>query len=518
MLEYIESNLIGRVDRIPDFCVGQLSWCDTDLCLDSKVRHVLSDRIRRIVGLGGVLIAAARGTSSELEDFILSEPTRGTTDGSRGAHRLRTRLATGTALVLLLAICVPTAGFASSQSSGARSSSDRAVATMPGSQRSLGPLARGGNVYPSGSTDVTEPSRKAPPSANALPGYQLTYVSDFSGTSLPPTWNVFDGAPSGDPGGLWASSHVVVGHGMLQLNAWQDPAHGGRWVTGGLCQCGLPHTYGAFFVRSRLTGPGATQVESLWPAVGWPPEVDFNETFGGATSSMATAHFTASNSQTHSTIAIDMTQWHTWGVVWTPTSLTYTVDGRMWGGVNVASEVPQQPMTLDIQQQTFCASGFACPSTNESVEVDWVAEYSPSSPTSPASAKPATKTHHGYSGSSAANGPDPMMVRPFAPGTRALSASLESQIRNIAAKIRANAYRRVRLVGYCDDVEGHTRALALSRGRAALVERYLKWQLASLKVTGVRITITGDGGSHPVAPNSTTSGRTANRRVVAIMS
>jgi beta-glucanase (GH16 family) len=163
---------------------------------------------------------------------------------------------------------------------------------------------------------------------------------------------------------------------MLQLNTWQDPAYSDEWVTGGVCQCGYSQTYGAYFVRSRLTGPGPTGVELLWPVADvWPPEIDFNETGGDTTSTSATLHFGSSNSQDQQTLSIDMTQWHTWGVIWTPTSITYTVDGRAWGTVAVSSEIPDQAMTLDLQQQTWCGSGWACPTSDQSMDVDWVAEY-----------------------------------------------------------------------------------------------------------------------------------------------
>jgi beta-glucanase (GH16 family) len=86
-------------------------------------------------------------------------------------------------------------------------------------------------------------------------------------------------------------------------------------------------------------------------------------------------HFGSSNSQVQRNVNVDMTQWHTWGVIWTPTSITYTVDGRVWGTVTDPSQIPSQAMTLDIDQQTWCQSGWACPSAPQSELVDWVAEY-----------------------------------------------------------------------------------------------------------------------------------------------
>lgn len=230
--------------------------------------------------------------------------------------------------------------------------------------------------YPIGTPDSAEVSGMAPPASSALSGYSQSYVYDFSSaTSLPSGWYDFTGQPGGDPGAQWASSHVVVGDGMLSLNTWQDPAYNDEWVAGGVCQCGLANTYGAYFVRSRVTGAGPTQVQLLWPTGSWPPEIDFNETGGTTTGTSATVHFDSTNEQDQRTLTIDMTQWHTWGVIWTPTSITYTVDGQVWGTVTVASEIPDQPMTLDLDQQTWCQSGWACPTTPQSEQINWVAEY-----------------------------------------------------------------------------------------------------------------------------------------------
>lgn len=192
----------------------------------------------------------------------------------------------------------------------------------------------------------------------------------------------YSGTPGGDPGGQFGgSAHIVVSGGILSLNTFQDPAYGGEWVTGGTSS-GVAQTYGADFVRSRLTGAGPTGVELLWPTgPDWPPEIDFNETGGQTTSTSATNIWAASStsraqSQVH--VSIDMTQWHTWGVIWTPTSITYTVDGNVWGSFTNASEIPDQPMVLDLQQQTWCGASpaWACPTAPESMQVDWVSEYS----------------------------------------------------------------------------------------------------------------------------------------------
>lgn len=232
--------------------------------------------------------------------------------------------------------------------------------------------------YPTGVRNAAEPSGVSPPSPTALDGYTLTYVSDFTGTSLPSGWNVFKGIPAGDPGGQFAIQHVVVKDGLLRLNTWKDPRYQNRWVTGGLCQCGVAKTYGAYFVRSRITGPGPNEVELLWPASNrWPPEIDFNETGGKVNATSSTLHFTAINQIDQRFVTIGMSQWHTWGLIWTPTSISYVVDGQVWGFISAKSEITVKPMTLDFEQLAFCQAGRLCPQRPVSMLIDWVAEYTP---------------------------------------------------------------------------------------------------------------------------------------------
>jgi hypothetical protein len=177
---------------------------------------------------------------------------------------------------------------------------------------------------------------------------------------------------------MFVPSHVVVANGMLNLNTYRDPANNNGWATGGLCQCGVARIYGAYFVRSRVTGAGDDEVQLLWPAAHvWPPEVDFNETGSQSTKTAWYVHFRSSNEQVAKTMHVDMAKWHTWGVIWTATSLTFTVDGVVWGIVRNQSIIPHVGMTLDIQQQTWCGIAPECPTKPLSMLVDWVAEFAP---------------------------------------------------------------------------------------------------------------------------------------------
>jgi Glycosyl hydrolases family 16 len=221
-----------------------------------------------------------------------------------------------------------------------------------------------------------EPSRLAPPAASWFPGLIRSYCTDFVGTQLPGGWGAFSGAPGGDPGSMFDPSHVVVANGILSLNTLRSPMNHGGWATGGVCQCGVGRTYGLYLVRSRITGPGDDEDQMLWPAAHvWPPEVDFNETGLHLTKTGWYVHFSPSNKQIAKTLNIDLERWHTWGVRWTPTRMVFTVDGHVWGVVRSASVIPHEEMTLDMSQQTWCS--IQCPTRPVSMQVDWVAEYSP---------------------------------------------------------------------------------------------------------------------------------------------
>jgi hypothetical protein len=244
----------------------------------------------------------------------------------------------------------------------------------PPSAFKLLPVVHG--IYPVGVKDAAQPSGFAPPSANAMKGYKLAYSNNFEGAVLPTGWSAFTGVPGGDPGGQFAANHVIVRGGMLELLTAKDPQYAMKWVTGGVCQCGLATTYGAYFVRSRVTGSGPNEVELLWPASNtWPPEIDFNETAGSLTSSSSTIHFSTINQIDQRTILINMNQWHTWGVIWTPDKISYLVDGQVWGTIATPSEISRVPMTLDLEQRSMCTTGRQCPHRPVSMDVDWVAEY-----------------------------------------------------------------------------------------------------------------------------------------------
>jgi Glycosyl hydrolases family 16 len=233
--------------------------------------------------------------------------------------------------------------------------------------------------YPMGVFDLKEPSYFAPPGYNALPGYARTYVDDFTKPLSSQQWFYFRGVPQGDASGRFDPEHVVVNHGELKIGTWRDPRFDDNWVSGGAGLYGEPMLYGAYFIRSRVTKPGPDTTELLWPQNDqWPPEIDIDESGKSSNSQSWFVHYENAQDQVFGTTTIDIVHWHTWGVIWTPTSITFTVDGREWGQVTDPSEIPTLSMTLDLQSESWCGiSGSACPTADSTLLVDWVTIFSP---------------------------------------------------------------------------------------------------------------------------------------------
>jgi Glycosyl hydrolases family 16 len=220
------------------------------------------------------------------------------------------------------------------------------------------------------------------PTLPSVPGWRLTYSTDFPGNSLPSGWDAYNGEPGGDPYGNWDSSNVSVSGGALHLLATPS-------AQGGVQFYGNPQTYGMYLVRMKgddEPGLSINNLAILWPAQQgvWPPEVDFFQDLGGSRQSFsASLHVGPDGNGGCCVIASptqdsDGTAWHTYGVQWTPSAITYTIDGRVWASISSSSlsppaQWPTIPMNLTLQSQN---QDSAQPSgTIETMTVAWVAEY-----------------------------------------------------------------------------------------------------------------------------------------------
>jgi beta-glucanase (GH16 family) len=213
-----------------------------------------------------------------------------------------------------------------------------------------------------------------------LPGWKQVYAQAFDGNSLPSDWNAFDGTPGGYSPSVagWRSSLCSVSGGELHFMADGIHSCGVGWYS-------YPQTYGMYLVRMKGDIEPSTMhfsdIALLWPANNqWPPEIDFYEDSGSSRSSyMATVHPgpNGNNSgQVHVVVGSNGAQWHTYGVEWTPSTITFTIDGHPAGTAVSRSDTqswPDIPMVLALQSQNLGGAG--APTERETMTVAWVAEY-----------------------------------------------------------------------------------------------------------------------------------------------
>ena len=206
-----------------------------------------------------------------------------------------------------------------------------------------------------------------------LTGYKLTFDDEFnqfnrydgsSGTWQ--TWYYFGGRSLPSNGELEYYSDPSVGvnpfsirNGALDITAAPSTGNsGGLPYTSGLIttEPSFSQTYGYFEMRAKLpAGKG------LWPAFwllpvdkSWPPEIDPLEAFGNEPDEY---HYGAISGNASSslgnwvTVNADLTQgYHRYGVLWTPTTLTYYFDGK---------EVAQAATPADLNKPMYMLANLA---------------------------------------------------------------------------------------------------------------------------------------------------------------
>jgi hypothetical protein len=248
---------------------------------------------------------------------------------------------------------------------------------------------------PSNSSTTTSPgkgsgSQSTDPSGESLPaappaGYHQVFSDDFTGTTLDSNWYAYPLRQANPQAGYWNPSHIIVGGGLATIKTYQDPAFNGNWTSAGMSsKPGLVQTYGEYLVRSRVTSSaGISFTELLWNANdSGSPEVDFNESNGTSSETYGNLIWMNRGFDRRVNLSVDLTQWHTWGIIWTPTSLQFTVDGSVWATMDPAGYIPNGPMVLDLQGHTWsCDNSFhkVCPNSStpplSELQIDWVVAY-----------------------------------------------------------------------------------------------------------------------------------------------
>ncbi len=244
--------------------------------------------------------------------------------------------------------------------------------------------------------------------------WTCSFDDEFDGTSLNASkWFVQQTANSGYHSGnecfVDSPNNVSVSGGVLSLTARVESS---AFLCGGSITSYLTsytsgmvstyerfsQTYGLFEVRAKFpaaTAPGLQSTLWLWPVNSklygpvWPAsgEIDFAEWFSQYSNlDIPNVHYVkaigASNADTaHCTI--DPTQFHTYGVEWSPTSLTILLDGTPclvddWQSAQGGSAPFNQPFILSLTQALGVDTNTNTAATPlpASLQIDWVRVWS----------------------------------------------------------------------------------------------------------------------------------------------
>jgi hypothetical protein len=249
------------------------------------------------------------------------------------------------------------------------------------------------NSTPTGGQGGGDPSGQDP--ASSLSGFTLRYTQEFNGGSAPSGWNIYDAVPGGYSSSVaqWIPSMCTFSGGEAHFMASGIDSCGMKYL-------GEPQEYGAWFARIQSNDQPSNEFFSniflLWPDnLQWPPEIDIYEdrgdrsrtyaslinTVGDACGSAPTFACLLPYEQTNGPaggVANNGTDWHTYGLEWTPSGVSWLIDGNVIFTAP-ASQTPsgaQQPaLAMDMAVQSENLQGGGTPSTIQTMALDWVQEY-----------------------------------------------------------------------------------------------------------------------------------------------
>jgi beta-glucanase (GH16 family) len=234
----------------------------------------------------------------------------------------------------------------------------------------------------------------APPTPGGQSGsWTLRFADEFTGTTLS-TGNWRSGSfPWGD---RWIPSNT-------NEREWYDPA--AVTVSSGTCKItahaqadvtvpaqtwrsGLIHSQKRFdfvygFAEARMMLPTALGV---WPAFwmapsdeSWPPEIDIMEAYGSDAANIYASNFhydigagaTNVGAQDH-TLSSSRVNWHTYGMRWTPTQITFWADNTLVRTVTTGTAGARNvPMYLLLNLAISDSQG-GMPGSDQVMEIDYV--------------------------------------------------------------------------------------------------------------------------------------------------
>jgi beta-glucanase (GH16 family) len=227
---------------------------------------------------------------------------------------------------------------------------------------------------PKGFNPAPKPTQ---PTGNNGP-WSLIYSDDFNGTTLNPTWGLYDGPHNGGKS-YYKPNEVWVSNGQAHIQIEQKETGGRPYTSGGMAAFKLAQTYGKYEFRARLPkGKGVGPYAILWentPGHG-DVEVDLFESPPAAKDKVYfTNHGNGQPSQITATGNFG-DAFHTFSYEWSPNKLVFSIDGVQKGVIT--KNVPNFAMWLGIA----VSSGDAFTGTPDgstklpvTLDVDWVHIY-----------------------------------------------------------------------------------------------------------------------------------------------
>ncbi len=234
---------------------------------------------------------------------------------------------------------------------------------------------------------MTAPPASAGAEHLVVPGnmgiWRQDFADDFNVLNLD-VWGRYD---SSSPGmGLLSEydrTNAYVEDGKLVLRTYD--AGGGDWRSAGVSGAkGFWAVKGKWAIRAKFDRAyGIGYAFLLYPKGGsWPPEVDFAEGTAGGPRLMSTLHWGAeNNTDSRFNYSVDVTQWHTYGVIMQDNLTQFTIDGKIWTTIDNAG-TPQVPMWIGLQAGAKkCPTSFGeCVSSrtpdDSRIYIDWVGHWS----------------------------------------------------------------------------------------------------------------------------------------------
>jgi hypothetical protein len=125
---------------------------------------------------------------------------------------------------------------------------------------------------------------------------------------------------------------------------------------------------------STAAGSAPHPVLILWPVIAHEGEIDFFETNLGQPAG-GYLHCVANHAQNCFVIpknSVDYSQWHVYGIQWTPAGMTGYIDGTKWWSTTLASVAPPVDVMPTIQLDNLSGN---TPVRPGQMQVDWVHMY-----------------------------------------------------------------------------------------------------------------------------------------------